>query len=191
MTALSAKREAVHGRACPLCGARVSVSAVLHEVLCLMASGASNAQIGGGRGEARGGYLVRRVLACLGASRRAHAVDLACRLGLVDMPAEVRPPYQGIPPHLRASAVLLASGLSYREAAERQGRSPSAVRADRHLLYGRLGASGGAHAVYLLHALQKLPAGHPCVCLKSPGRNSPEKQWCPPPRRVHGGDAGR
>ncbi|MGW7579757.1 hypothetical protein ACWGKU_04815 [Kitasatospora sp. NPDC054768] len=154
-----------------------------HEVLRLMASGASNAQIGqhlrkgrdttAGKDKERGAYLVRGVFACLGASRRAHAVDIACRLGLVDMPQEVRPPEQGIPPYLRTSAVLLASGLSCRQAAQQQGRSPFTVRSDRHLLYDRVGASGGAHAVHLLHALQELPASHPCACLKPPGAEQP------------------
>ncbi|MEU3566848.1 helix-turn-helix transcriptional regulator [Kitasatospora sp. NPDC036755] len=146
-----------------------------HEALRLMALGASNPQIGRhlrdtgldkalGDDKERGAYIVRCLLTRLGASGRAHAVDTACRLALVDVLGKARPPEQEILPRHKKCAVLLASGLSYKQAARRLGLSPLTVKSHLHGLYKRLGASGGAHAVHLLHALKELPADHPCPC---------------------------
>lgn len=143
-----------------------------------MALGKSDPQIGrhlrGGRAEKvpgngdkdRGANVVRTILDRLDASGRVHAVDIGCRLGLVDLPEGICPPEQGIPPHQLQPAVLLASGLPYKEIARRLDRSPLTVKSNLHRLYGRLGAESGAHAVYTLHALKELPTDHPCECSK-------------------------
>ncbi|MER7671337.1 helix-turn-helix transcriptional regulator [Kitasatospora sp. NPDC096128] len=107
---------------------------------------------------------INDVLHVLGAKTRVHAVDIGCRTQLLTMPSGVRPPVDGVTAQQVRTAALLASGLTYQEIAEQLGVPDRTVRSRLNRLYADLGAAGGPHAVWSLHAIGALPAHHPCSC---------------------------
>ncbi|MFJ1936545.1 LuxR C-terminal-related transcriptional regulator [Kitasatospora sp. NPDC088160] len=62
------------------------------------------------------------------------------------------------------NSTSVASGLSYKAIARKLFLSDMTVKSHLHRLYARIGAQNGAHAVYLMHALNELPTRHPCPC---------------------------
>ncbi|MFD4397183.1 LuxR C-terminal-related transcriptional regulator [Kitasatospora sp. NPDC058478] len=169
---------AVHGKPCPQCGTYATITKIQQEVLRMMALGASNLKIGRtlrtaiGQGHSerrdtdRGAEAVSDLQSALTALGRANIVDTGCRTRLLSVPDTIQPPKDRLPPRCRQSVELLASGLSYKAIARELFLSDMTVKSHLHQLYTRIGAQNGAHAVYLMHALNKLPTHHPCRCTK-------------------------
>ncbi|MFE2723968.1 hypothetical protein [Kitasatospora sp. NPDC059327] len=154
------------GRPCPRCGAVPALDAQCHRVLALQARGLTHRAIAG-----RLGWTIETVGALAGQARRelgattaAHAVDVACRNGLlVPPPGDLAVAARVTGDQLTAFEPI-TRGLSAAEAAQALRIGRQTVTGHLRVLYDRVGARTAAHATYLLHGLHRLPSGHPCLC---------------------------
>ncbi|MEV0188380.1 hypothetical protein AB0I39_07590 [Kitasatospora purpeofusca] len=157
--------DTVTGWPCPTCSDTTTLTADEHAVLLYTAAGHGARQIADHSGRTEN--HVRRTLGtlrtALGAAGPEQVVDIACRLGLVpptvpDLDLDAA----GIgEPHLD---IVTASthGLTAAEAAEVLGLEEQGVLALRRALFSATGLVRMTAVIALLHALGRLPAGHPC-----------------------------
>ncbi|MEV7930447.1 LuxR C-terminal-related transcriptional regulator [Kitasatospora sp. NPDC088779] len=176
MTTTHTPDAPVHGLPCPGCGTTVTVTTIQRDVLHELAWGASTHQITeylDARGihsalpptiKSRGAAEVDAIQRTLNASGCNDAVDIACRLRILVPPKGLRLPPKGIPEGLLRTAALIARGMDHAAVAHQLGLKEKSVSGHMARLRALLGAANTPHAIYSLHALDQLPAHHPCPC---------------------------
>ncbi|MFB6888353.1 hypothetical protein ACFCX4_03435 [Kitasatospora sp. NPDC056327] len=166
-----AANPCTHGTPCPTCGERLSLTRAQRRLLTLDAYGLTVHEMASRYTPPVSTSWVHgqltEIAERLGATTRAHAVDIACRAGLLRPRAGTRPTATLTP--LQTYVVLsLARGNTREQTRTLLEIGPARFTTALRDVHERLGLGQGQRRtrlmLYLLHSEKALPSSNPCRC---------------------------